>query len=72
MVGGSFHRLVALASTTVRPGEPFDALVKAEDLWGNPCERFTGTVALRGDGIDGLPSSGIAAICDCRYPGCGR
>jgi hypothetical protein len=55
VVGGGFHRLVAIAPTTVRPGEPFDALVKAEDLWGNPCERFTGTVVLSGTGIDGLP-----------------
>jgi hypothetical protein len=57
VVGGGFHRLVAVAPTTVRPGEPFDALVKAEDLWGNPCERFTGAVALRGDGLEGLPSA---------------
>ena len=54
LVGGSFHRLVTLAPTTVRAGEPFDALVKAEDLWGNPCERLSGTVALRGD-LEGLP-----------------
>ena len=26
----------SIAPTTVRPGEPFDALVKAEDVWGNP------------------------------------
>ena len=46
VVGGGFHRLVVVAPTTVRPGEPFDALVKAEDVWGNPCERFDGEVAL--------------------------
>jgi hypothetical protein len=39
----------------VRPGEPFDALVKAEDLWGNPCERFAGDVGLAGPGLAGLP-----------------
>jgi Protein of unknown function (DUF3604) len=57
VVGGALHRLVALAPTTVRPGEPFDALVKAEDLWGNPCERFDGEVALAATGaaIEGLP-----------------
>jgi hypothetical protein len=54
VVGGSFHRLVAIAPTTVRPGEPFDALVKAEDLWGNPCERFSGVVTLGGE-LEGLP-----------------
>ena len=44
VVGGGLHRLVAIAPTTVRAGEPFEALVKAEDLWGNPCERFDGEV----------------------------
>jgi Protein of unknown function (DUF3604) len=57
IVGGDFHRLVVIAPTTVHTGEPFEALVKAEDLWGNPCERFTGDVALsvRGARIAGLP-----------------
>jgi hypothetical protein len=59
VVGGGFHRLVVVAPTTVRPGEPFDALVKAEDVWGNPCERFDGTVALAAEGgdLDGLPAA---------------
>ncbi len=57
VVGGAFHRLVAVAPTTVRAGEPFDALVKAEDVWGNPCERFEGqvTLAATGGGLVGLP-----------------
>jgi uncharacterized protein DUF3604 len=57
VVGGALHRLVAVAPTTVRPGEPFEALVKAEDLWGNPCERFEGELALGAAGapIEGLP-----------------
>jgi len=46
IVGGGIHRLVVIAPTTVRPGEPFEALVKAEDVWGNPCERFEGEVKL--------------------------
>jgi hypothetical protein len=59
VVGGALHRLVAVAPTTVRPGAPFEALVKAEDVWGNPCERFDGEVRLAAAGtpIDGLPSS---------------
>jgi hypothetical protein len=59
VVGGALHRLVAVAPTTVRPGQPFDALVKAEDVWGNPCERFDGEVFLAAAGvpIDGLPPS---------------
>jgi hypothetical protein len=56
VVGGTLHRLVVVAPTTVRPGEPFDAVVKAEDVWGNPCERFEGEVTLRGD-VEGLPPS---------------
>jgi len=67
VVGGALHRLVVVAPTTVRPGEAFDALVKAEDVWGNPCERFTGAVSLASQGIGGLPgevrfSSGDVAV----------
>jgi hypothetical protein len=56
VVGGGVHRLVVLAPTTVRPGEPFEALVKAEDVWGNPCERFEGEVKL---GVKGAPVEGL-------------
>ena len=58
IVGGGIHRLVVIAPTTVRPGEPFEALVKAEDVWGNPCERFAGEVNLtvKGAPLVGLPS----------------
>ena len=42
IVGGDFHRLVVIAPTTVRPGEPFEALVKAEDVWGNPVRALRG------------------------------
>jgi hypothetical protein len=57
VVGGALHRLVVIAPTTVRPGETFEALVKAEDGWGNPCERFEGELALDAGGgpIEGLP-----------------
>src|SRR6266568_699173 len=59
IVGGAFHRLVALAPTTVRPGASFDALLKAEDVWGNPCERFDGEVRFDavGGALAGLPAS---------------
>jgi len=58
IVGGGIHRLVVIAPTTVRPGEPFEALVKAEDVWGNPCERFAGEVNLtvKGAPLEGLPN----------------
>jgi hypothetical protein len=59
IVGGGIHRLVLIAPTTVRPGEPFEALVKAEDVWGNPCERFAGEVKLTVTGapLEGLPTA---------------
>lgn len=57
VVGGDLHRLVAVAPTTVRPGQPFEALVKAEDVWGNPCERFEGELhlATAGAPLVGVP-----------------
>ena len=59
VVGGELHRLVAIAPTTVAPGAPFEALVKAEDRWGNPCARFAGEVELTavGAAVEGLPPS---------------
>ena len=42
VVGGDLHRLVVVAPTTIAPGEPFDALVKAEDAWGNPVRAVHG------------------------------
>ncbi len=39
IVGGELHRLVVVAPTTVRPGEPFDALVRAEDAWREAADR---------------------------------
>jgi hypothetical protein len=65
VVGGEIHRLVVVAPTTVRPGEPFEALVKAEDVWGNPCERFEGEVRLgvAGAALAGLPGA-LTFHCD--------
>jgi hypothetical protein len=57
IVGGGLHRLVVVAPTTVHAGEPFDALVKVEDVWGNPAERFDGELKLAASGapVVGLP-----------------
>ncbi|MBI2216314.1 MAG: hypothetical protein HYU51_03360 [Candidatus Rokubacteria bacterium] len=57
VIGGGLHRLVAVAPTTVRAGEPFDAVVKVEDVWGNPAERFDGELRLTTAGapLEGLP-----------------
>lgn len=56
IVGGGLHHLVAVAPTTVRAGEPFDVLVKVEDVWGNPAERFDGELRLAvvGAKVEGL------------------
>src|SRR5262245_32517524 len=74
VIGGALHRLVVVAPTTVHPDVPFEALVKAEDLWGNPCERFTGDVRLAAHGapIDGLPAIvrfETGAVAARRLPG---
>jgi hypothetical protein len=81
VVGGALHRLVVIAPTTVRFGEPFDALVKAEDVWGNPCERFEGEVALgvAGPSVHGLPAAvrftsgdvAVARLSGLRLPAAG-
>ena len=63
IVGGAIHRLVVVAPTTVRPGEPFEALVKAEDTWGNPCERFEGAGML---GAKGAPLEGLSGALTFR------
>ncbi|MBI2202388.1 MAG: hypothetical protein HYU41_00805, partial [Candidatus Rokubacteria bacterium] len=57
IVGGGLHHLVATAPTTVRAGEAFEALVKVEDVWGNPAERFDGELKIVATGapIQGLP-----------------
>lgn len=57
IVGGGLHHLVAIVPTTVRAGEAFEALVKIEDVWGNPAERFDGELKIVATGapIQGLP-----------------
>lgn len=53
VVGGLPHRLVVIVPSQVEPGEPFWVTVKAEDRWGNLCDRYAGTAELQG--MDGLP-----------------
>ncbi len=59
IVGGGLNHVVALAPTTVRAGEPFDVVVRVEDAWGNPCERFDGEIkfGIHGSPIEGLPAA---------------
>ena len=82
VVGGPPERLVVVAPSTVRPGEPFPLLVRAVDAWGNPAAGWAGTVALAAPGI-ALPqvshtfSPAGAAVwwlesCAARRPGVHR
>src|SRR5688572_10342773 len=59
IIGGGLHHIVTIAPTTVRPGQPFDAIVKVEDVWGNPAERFDGElkVVAAGAPIANLPAT---------------
>src|ERR1041384_6837289 len=59
IVGRGLNHVVAVAPTPVRPGEPFDIVVRVEDAWGNPCERFDGEIkfGIHGSPIDGLPAA---------------
>ncbi len=53
VVGGPPHRLVVVTPSLVEPGEAFWVVVKAEDRWGNLCDRYDGTAEL--SGAEGLP-----------------
>ena len=51
VVGGTPHRLVAIAPSILAPGESFDLLVRLEDIWGNPAS---------GEDLDVVASCGAA------------
>jgi hypothetical protein len=57
IVSGPPHRLVALAPSEMVPGEEFQLGIKAEDLWGNPCMKYSGLVSIDPGGLQGLPQS---------------
>ena len=59
IVGGGLHHIVSIAPTVVRAGEPFTAIIKVEDVWGNPAERFDGDLKLVATGapIANLPQT---------------
>lgn len=49
--GGDAARLVVTAPSDAVAGEPFRVLIKAEDAWGNPAERYRGRVRVEGAGV---------------------
>lgn len=57
IVSGAPRRLVVLAPSEVVPGEEFEVGIKGEDLWGNPCAEYLGTLAIDPGGLEGLPGT---------------
>ncbi len=55
VVSGPAERLVCILPSRAEPGEEIEAIVKAEDHWGNPARRYEGTVLLESEGFEGLP-----------------
>jgi hypothetical protein len=51
IVGGPAIALVAVVPSVATTGVPFRLLVRAEDLWGNPANGYTGTVTLEAEGV---------------------
>lgn len=55
IVSGPAVRLVCILPSRADAGEEIEAVVKAEDYWGNPAHRYEGTVRLSVEGLRGLP-----------------
>jgi len=79
VAGGDATRLVVTAPSDAIAGEPFRILIKAEDTWGNPAERYRGRVRVEGAGVR-FPArevvleegqGGVAALdgCEVTEPG---
>ncbi len=57
IVPGPAERLVCIVPSRADEGETVEAIVKAEDAWGNPARGYEGTVRFDGDAYQGLPDS---------------
>ena len=57
IVGDDAVRLRVTAPSDVVVGEEFSVLLKAEDRWGNPTARYTGTVDVSGEDVERTASS---------------
>ena len=57
IVSGAPNKLIVLGPSETTPGEATWIGIKAEDMWGNPCARYRGTVKIDADGLDGLPET---------------
>ncbi|MDP6778622.1 MAG: DUF3604 domain-containing protein [Candidatus Latescibacteria bacterium] len=57
IVSGPPHRLVVLTPSETAVGQEAWVGVKAEDLWGNPCREYDGSVRIAAGGLEGLPET---------------
>ena len=57
IASGAPNKLVVLGPSETTPGETTWIGIKAEDIWGNPCAEYRGTVKIDADGLDGLPET---------------
>ena len=57
IVSGAPNKLIVLGPSETTPGEATWIGIKAEDMWGNPCAGYRGTVTIDADGLDGLPET---------------
>ena len=55
IISGTPHRLVVLSPSETTPDEEAWIGIKAEDLWGNPCTGYSGTVQINTNELEGLP-----------------
>ena len=51
IAGGNADSLSAIAPSDIEVGSSFALLLKAEDRWGNPAERYRGTVEVSAPGL---------------------
>ncbi|MCI0834313.1 MAG: DUF3604 domain-containing protein [Chloroflexi bacterium] len=51
IAGGNAESLSAIAPSDIEVGSSFALLLKAEDRWGNPAERYRGTVEVSAPGL---------------------
>jgi hypothetical protein len=71
IVSGPAERLICILPSRADAGEQIEAIVKAEDAWGNPARGYEGTVRFAGDGFEGLPESYTFTAADAgihRFP----
>lgn len=75
IMGGALERVSMHVPADIQIGEKFKMIIKAEDAWGNPAERFLGTVEINAPGLNIDSKSiqfkkedrGVVLIHDCEF-----